>query len=97
MPILELSILFATIGCALAGAWTIYWSKSQPDSARAVWGRCLFLLVLLALGATGLVAATTRCAGLPALGLVSGLLVVGMLWEGTPEPTRTYDEGPGTI
>jgi hypothetical protein len=96
VPILELSILSSTILCALVGGWCIYWSK-HTEERPARWGRCGFIGVLLALGALALVAALARSGGLPPLGLVAGLLVVGMLWEGTPEPApvQSYDETVG--
>lgn len=90
MPILELSILAATVACAVVGGCCIYWAKADADSRRARWGRGLFVLTLLALGSTALVAVMTRSTGLPPLGLVSGLLVVGMLWEGSPQPAAPY-------
>lgn len=95
---LELSILFSTLLCGLLGGWCIYWSK-RGDERRALWGRCAFMCVLLALGGIALVAVLMRSAGLPPLGLVSGLLVVGMLWEGTPQPSpaQSYDETTSAI
>jgi hypothetical protein len=88
--ILELSVLVATLLCAGLGAWSIYWAKSEATDRRSIWGHSLFVLTLLALGATGLVAALCRSAGLPPLGLVAGLLVVGMLWDGSPHVSARH-------
>jgi hypothetical protein len=53
-------------------------------------GRRLYLAVLVALGGVGLFAAVTRHDGLVPLGMLVGLLIVAMLWEGpSAEPERT--------
>jgi hypothetical protein len=52
-------------------------------------GRWLFLAVLLGLSAAGVFAAHHRTDAVPALGLLTGFLVVAMLWEpSTPELER---------
>jgi hypothetical protein len=90
VPTLELGVLVLTLVSALVGVVGIYWSRSEPSSWRCRGGHALFVLNLLALGGAGLVAAALRTQGLPAVGLVSGLLIVGMAWEGpTSVPLRT--------
>jgi hypothetical protein len=88
----ELAVLIATfIGLAI-GFCCIYWVKVKPCPRRALWGRRLFILTVLALGIVALIAAILRADGLAPLGLLSGLLIVGMLWEGpvaVPEDTSS--------
>ncbi len=79
--IVELSVLIITLVGLLLGSGCIYWVKVRPCARRAWWGRRLFVLTLLLLGAAALVAAVTHADGLAPLGLLSGLLIVGMLWE----------------
>lgn len=82
MPMLvELSVLIATLVGLLLGGCGIYWVKVRPCPRRAWWGGWLFVVTLLFLGAAGLVAALMRADGLAPLGLLSGLLIVGMLWD----------------
>ena len=57
-----------------------------PRLARC--GRWLFVAVLFALGAAGLVAAHHRIDALSSLGLLIGFLTVAMLWEPAPELER---------
>ncbi len=78
----ELSVLIGTlIGLGLGGC-SIYWVKANPSARQARWGRRLFILTLLALGGVAFFAAIMHADGLAPLGLSSGLLTVGMLWEG---------------
>ncbi len=72
--------LMTFVGLAL-GAWSIYWARSDADRVRALWGRRLFLLAMLELGATAFVAAFYHLIALAPMGLVSVFLVVAMLWE----------------
>lgn len=90
MSTLDLGVLILTLITAAVGSWSIHWAKADPQSRRCRGGRILFVANLLTVGAVGLVAAFTRTPGLPPLGLVAGLLIVGMMWEG-PEanPRRT--------
>jgi hypothetical protein len=82
VAILEFGVLIFTLLAAVVGIWSIYWVRVRPHCWRGRGGRILFIVNFLALGAIGLVAAFTRAQGLSPLGLVAGLLVVGMLWEG---------------
>jgi hypothetical protein len=91
--LVELSVLIATLIGLLVGGFCIYWVKVRPSARQAWWGRRLFVVTLLILGGMALVAALVRADGLAPLGLLSGLLVVGMLWESPApamqdEPTR---------
>jgi hypothetical protein len=89
---LELGVLLLTAVTAAVGAWSIYWTRSEPSSWRGRSGRLLFVVNLLALGVTGLVAALARAQGLPPLGLIAGLLVVAMMWE---SPAAMAEARPG--
>lgn len=79
--LVEFSVLITTLLGLLSGSCCIYWVKVRPSARRAWWGHCLFVVTLLVLGATALVAAFVRADGLAPLGLLSGLLIVGMLWD----------------
>ena len=87
MTSFEILLLVLTLACVLLGGLSICCARAHPDLGTARWGRRVFLLVLLGLGATILVAAVMRAEGLAPLSLVAGLLVVGMLWE-SPAPSR---------
>ena len=90
MSTLEFGVLILTLACAAVGAWSIWWARAEPQSWRCRGGQVLFVVNLIGVGAAGLVAASARAQGLPALGLVAGLLIVGMMWEGpAPEVRRT--------
>lgn len=92
MSMLELAVTILTVATALVGTWSIYWARSEPPCWRCRGGRILFVVNLLTIGATGLVAAFTRAQGLPPLGLVAGLLTIGMLWE-RPAPKQIQEQG----
>jgi hypothetical protein len=78
---LDLSVwLLTLLGLAL-GAWSIYWTRAAASAGRVLWGRCLFVLALLELGATALAAALAHAVSLAPMGLVAVFLVVAMLWE----------------
>src|SRR5437016_4129355 len=79
----ELSVLIATIIGLFVGVCCIYWVKAHPSANRARWGRRLFVLTLLGLGVVAGFAAFMHADGLAPLGLLSGLMTVGMLWEGS--------------
>lgn len=79
--LVEWIVLLATLSGLLLGTWSIYWVRVRPCVRRALWGRRLFVAALLILGGFALVAAFMRANGLAPLGLLSGLLIVGMLWE----------------
>jgi hypothetical protein len=77
-----------TLGLGLLlGLWGIVWARLHPTARSARWGKCLFVVTFLILGAATFLAALYRLDGLAPLGLLSGLLVVGMLWEGPRRAT----------
>ncbi len=77
----ELTLLVVTILGLLCGCLCIYWVKMKPCVRRARIGRWLFVLTLLGLGVMALVAAVAHVDGLAPIGLLSGFLLIGMLWE----------------
>jgi hypothetical protein len=79
---LEFWLLVLMVAGSLLGAWGIVWAHNGHASQRASWGRRLFVIALLSLAATSLVAAFHRADALVFLGLAAGLLTAGMLWEG---------------
>jgi hypothetical protein len=81
MLLVELAVVISTFIGLTIGCCCIYWVKVKPCPRRARWGRRLFILTLLSLGTVALVAAIMRADGLAPLGLLSGMLIVGMLWE----------------
>lgn len=85
-PAIELCLASLTVGFLLLGGFSITLARAEANQAHARWGRSLFLVVLLALGVTGLIGAFMRAEGLAPLGLLAGLLVVAMLWEGPARP-----------
>jgi hypothetical protein len=78
---LELWLMLMTPGGCLLGGWSIYWARGQDHPIRMRWGRRLFIVTLLLLGVTALIAAQAHARGLAPLGLIAVFLVVGMLWE----------------
>ena len=88
MSTLNGSVLVLTLVNAVVGGLSIYWARAEPQSWRCRGGCILFVLNLLALGIGGLIAASMRAQGLPPLGLVAGLLIVGMMWEGPSASQR---------
>jgi hypothetical protein len=98
---LELSLSIITFIALFAGGWGICWARTHPRRTQAQWGQRLFVITLLGLGASGLVAACARAEGLVPLGLLAGLLLVGMLWEnpvsrgmGAPLPAQESPDLP---
>ncbi len=78
---LDLSVwLLTLLGLAL-GVLSIYWARAASGSVRMFCGRCLFVLALMELGATAIVAALAHALSLAPMGLVSVFLAVAMLWE----------------
>ena len=83
--LVELSVLVATILGSLVGICSIYWVRVRPCPRRAWWGGRLFIATLVGMGCVALFAALMHADGLAPLGLLSGFLTVGMLWE-SPVP-----------
>jgi hypothetical protein len=74
--------------CIVAGGWAILITRVGREEHGGAWGRGLFVGTLFVLGGCTMVAAFHRAESLVPLGLVSGVLVVGMLWE-SPARRRT--------
>jgi hypothetical protein len=88
--LVELTVLIATLVGFVSGVGSIYWVRVRPCPRRARWGRRLFVTTLVCLGGMALFAAIMHADGLAPLGLLSGLLIVGMLWE-SPAPALGDD------
>jgi hypothetical protein len=82
-------LIVALLGLSM-GSCCIYWVNVRPSARQAWWGRRLFVVALLILGGAALLAAFTHAEGLAPLSLLSGLLIVGMLWE-NPAAVATDD------
>jgi hypothetical protein len=91
--LVELTVLIVTLAGFLMGVCCIYWVKVHPSGNRARWGRRLFVVTLLSLGGMAFFAALVHADGLAPLGLLSGMLTVGMLWE-SPTPAM-HDDANG--
>lgn len=84
MATLNLVLLSLSLGIVILAAWSIFWARGEANQKWARIGRWLFTVSLLALGGIAVLAALLRADALAPLGLLSGLLVVAMLWE-SPE------------
>jgi hypothetical protein len=83
-----------TLGLGLfLGLWGIFWTRLSPTPRGARWGRRLFVINFLVLGVATYLAALYRLDGLAPLGLLSGLLVVGMVWD-APRPAKRTAQKP---
>ena len=91
--LVELTVLIGTLAGLLMGVCCIYWVKVRPSARHELWGRRLFVVTLLSLGGMALFAAIVHADGLAPLGLLSGMLTVGMLWE-SPAPAIQDDTSP---
>ncbi len=85
MPHLELCLLALSFAGLVLGGWSISLARADWRQSRIAWGRRLFVITLLGLGGSGLVAAFVHADGLVSLGLLAGLLLVAMLWESPAE------------
>ena len=90
---LELWLLCTTLGGFFVGGTSISWARSETSPRHVLWGRRLFIAVLLLLGGTGFVAACHYADGLIPIGLLAGLLLVAMLWESP----RLGEKLPGSL
>lgn len=91
MILLETLLAVLALAGLVFGGWSIVVARSHPNPARALWGRWLFVAIMLGLGACGLVAALHRADGLVSVSLLAGLLLVGMLWEQPVQETTSWD------
>jgi len=89
VALLDVGVLGLTLVNAVVGAWSLHWARGEPGTWRCRSGCILFAVNLLMIGITGIIAAIMRAQGLPPLGLVAGLLIVGMMWE-RPAPARQH-------
>ena len=92
MVIWSTFLLVATLLMVGLGCWGLSWSRGEEQSRRTRWGRRMCRLSLLFLGAVTMLAALFRAEVLAPLGLLSGLLLVGMLWEC---PTPSWERSGG--
>jgi hypothetical protein len=74
------ALVALSAGCFVVGLGCLYLVHCR-DRVLALWGRLLFVPVLFGLASAGLLAAWHRSDALAPVGLLSGLLVVAMLWE----------------
>ena len=81
MTHLDLFVCLLTLLGLILGGWAIYWARSDVQTFRVRLGRSLFMLAMVELGVTALVAAWMHALSLAPMGLVSVFLVVAMLWE----------------
>jgi hypothetical protein len=88
MPLLEIWLCALLVVCVVAGGWAILMTRANRGEYGMAWGRGLFVGTLFVLGGCTMVAAFHRAESLVPLGLVTGVLVVGMLWE-SPAWSRT--------
>lgn len=90
---LDFCLSALTLSGLIFGIWGILWTRLSRGDVRVLWGRGLFVLSLLALGGSSLVAAMNRSEALVPLGLSAGMLLVGMLWEGPRAVWQQPDTG----
>jgi hypothetical protein len=94
MLMLELCLLGLTLAGCFFGGLCIGWARAAHHCGRALWGRRLFVGTLLVMGMCGLVAAGARANALVPLGILSGLLVVAMVWESPLDRATPTAERP---
>jgi len=78
---IDVSVWLLTLVGLTLGVVSIYWTRVKSGPRRQFCGRCLFLLALVELGATAVVAAWGRALSLAPMSLTAVFLVVVMLWE----------------
>lgn len=81
MPDIDISVLPLTLLGLALGILSIYWARAQATPRRRLCGRCLFLLALVELGGTAIVAALGHALSLAPMSLAAVFLTVAMLWE----------------
>lgn len=72
--------LLTLLGLAL-GIVSLYWARTESSLRRKLLGRCLFLVALVELGATAMMAALGHAISLAPMSLASVFLTIAMLWE----------------
>ena len=85
----EICLLLLTFVGLAIGSTAIWLVRVSRKHEFAIAGHFLFIATLVFLGITTFVAAARWADGVVPLGLVSGFLATGMLWE---TPKTTMDE-----
>jgi hypothetical protein len=88
---LESWLLALTVTGLVFGTLGVIWARTASTRSGIYLGRGVFLVTILFLGASSLLAAWHRADGLAGLGLASGSLVIFMLWEG-PSAARSHSK-----
>ncbi|MFO0965064.1 MAG: hypothetical protein U0793_05685 [Gemmataceae bacterium] len=91
MAAFNLVLLLLTLAIVIVAALSLGYARGDVDQKKTVVGRWLFTGSLVLLGLSAIVAALTRADALAPMGLLSVLLVVGMLWE-SPAPVRRSEQ-----
>jgi hypothetical protein len=86
-----------TLLCCGIGFVGIICCRCARRPSIACWGQRFFLLALLGLGASGLIAASLLHQGLVYLGLSVGALLIAMVWEVPVARVEEPRELPGLI
>ena len=91
MPAFNLVLLVLTLAIVIVAALSIGYARGDIEQKQTIIGRWVFTGSLILLGLIAIVAALTRADALAPMGLLSVLLVVGMLWE-NPAPVRQSEQ-----
>lgn len=89
MATFNIVLLLLSFAVVLLAAWSIGLARGDAALKRTRVGAWLFVGCLLLIGCIAIVAALTHADALAPLGILSGFLVVGMLWD-SPEPTLQH-------
>lgn len=81
MFMVEIALLTCAILGGVLGSLAIYWARQEYCQKRVCVGQVLFIGILFCNGLGILVGVYCHAYFLAPLGLSSGLLLVGMLWE----------------
>jgi hypothetical protein len=81
-------LLFIVLAIVVVAALSIGYARGEPGKRSTRIGRWVFTISLIILGGLAIAAALLQADALAPLGLLSGMLVVGMVWE-TPEPQKS--------
>jgi hypothetical protein len=81
VAVFERWLLALTVMGLVYGTLGVIWARTAGSRSGIYLGRGVFIVTLLFLGASSLLAARHRADGLAGLGLSAGSLVIFMLWE----------------
>jgi hypothetical protein len=81
MAYLDCWLFILSLVGLIVGGWSICWARTHAEYGRGLWGRRVFVLTIVVLGGSGVIAACARAEGLASLGLLAGFLLIAMLWE----------------